>query len=201
MTPLNSSVPASATRSPRSGTRTVNWLAIKTPGIEPTSSEPIAARSTLPWARCASAGNPQQRGRMEDVRAHDLRGRQREDEQHHEREERPAADRRQPDDEPSGRAQREGDQVLPATEQERRVVRLDAAADEGLGEEAEAAEHERRADDDPRERVDVAAVAVLQPLRDLDADQRQRRRAGEHPERQARVHRARGGGAARRRRS
>ena len=94
----------------------------------------------------AEAGDPEQRRRVEDVGADDLRQREREDEHHHEPEEGAAADRGQADDEAAGRAEREGDQLVAALEDERRVVGLDAALDERLGDEPAAADHERGAD-------------------------------------------------------
>ena len=48
---------ASVTRSERSGSFTVSWLPIRTPGIEPISSHPVAPRSTLPvtkWPKPAT---------------------------------------------------------------------------------------------------------------------------------------------------
>jgi hypothetical protein len=117
----------------------------------------------------------------------DLRRGQREHEQHDEPEERAAADRCQADDEPAARAERDADHAVTVREQERRVRGLDAALDERLGEEAEAAEDERRADHLRHRVADAAPVLVLDPRGDLDAEQRHRRRADDHPERDPRV--------------
>ena len=97
--PLSTRMKANAKRSERSGTLIDIWLPSSTPGIDPTSSQPIACRSTLPCSEMAEPGDPEQRGRVGDVRADDLLRRQREEEQHREPEERPGADRRQADDE------------------------------------------------------------------------------------------------------
>jgi hypothetical protein len=60
------------------------------------------------------AGDVEQGGGMEDVRADDLVRTQRKDEQHRQSEERPAADRGQTDDEPADKADRDrGDSVAP----------------------------------------------------------------------------------------
>ena len=62
----------------------------------------------------AEAGDVEERGRVEDVRADDLVGAEREDEQHRQPEERPAADRGQADDEAADDADRDrGDAVAP----------------------------------------------------------------------------------------
>ena len=50
--PLNRRTVASATRNARSGSLSVNWLEISTPGIEPISSHPTALKSTLPAMKC-----------------------------------------------------------------------------------------------------------------------------------------------------
>src|SRR5438034_4436435 len=89
---------------------------------------------------------PQQRGGVEDVRADDLRNRQREDEHHHEPEERAAADGRQTDDEAEHGAHGRGDRLVAGLKEEWRVARLDAALDERLRDQAKPAEHERHAD-------------------------------------------------------
>src|SRR5918995_5051460 len=101
---------------------------------------------------------------MEDVRTHDLRGGQREHEQHHEREECAAAHGREPDDEAAARAERNGDDVLPPSEYERRIIRLNAASHERLRDKAESAEDQGGADDLCRGRVSAAAVSLLEPF-------------------------------------
>ena len=111
---------------------------------------------------------------MEDVRADDLRQRQRIDEHHHEPEEGAAADRGEADDEAEDGADGRRDQLVAAREQERRVGRLDPAPDDPLEEEAEPAGDERRADRVAHDRVGRVAVAVLQPVRCRDASQRER---------------------------
>ena len=47
-TPESERTSESATRSAWSGSFTVNWLPMSTPGIEPIRSQPVAPRSTLP---------------------------------------------------------------------------------------------------------------------------------------------------------
>ena len=134
------------------------------------------------------AGDPEERGRVEDVGADDLRHRQRIDEHHHEPEERAAADRRQADDEAEDRADDHREHLVAPAEDERPVVRLDAARDERLREEAETARDERAADGVALDRLRAVAVVVLDQGRDADAGERERARAEEHPERQPRVH-------------
>jgi hypothetical protein len=136
----------------------------------------------------AEAGDPEQCCGVEDVGADDLGQRQREDEHHDQPEERAAADRGQADDEAADGADRERDEAVAAGEQERCVVRLHAALDEGLRDEPDTADHERNTD---RVRLDVlgAARVVTEPRGDDDAEQRHRARPEEHPEGQARVHR------------
>jgi hypothetical protein len=51
--PAPTSTSPSATRIERSGRRTVHWLPIRIPGIDPSASQPVAARSTLSAERCA----------------------------------------------------------------------------------------------------------------------------------------------------
>jgi hypothetical protein len=50
--PLSPSTPARMKRSGRSGNFSVSWLPIRTPGIDPTSSQPTTPRSTLPATKC-----------------------------------------------------------------------------------------------------------------------------------------------------
>jgi hypothetical protein len=136
------------------------------------------------------ARDPEEERRVEDVRADDLRGRQREDEQHHEGEERPAPDGREADDEPAAGAERDRDRAVASGHHEGRVARLHAAGDEGLREKAEPADDERGADDLRGGRLDVVAVPPSEPLGHLHTRQRHRRRRNQHPQRHARVHRA-----------
>ena len=89
------------------------------------------------------AGDPEQRRGVEDVGADDLRHRQRIDEHHHETEEGAAADRREADDEAEDRADDHGEDLVAARENERQVARLDAALDERLRKEADAARDDR----------------------------------------------------------
>src|SRR5438876_3065445 len=138
----------------------------------------------------SEARDPQQRGGVEDVRADDLRDRQRIDHHHHEAEERAAADGGEPDDEAEdGPEQHRPNLVLPLHD-ERRVTGLDAPFDECLGNEARRAEHERGPDRVALCGLDTVAVRVLQPAGDGDTEQRHRARTGEHPERQMPVHRS-----------
>ena len=125
---------------------------------------------------------------MEDVRADDLRGGQREDEQHHEPEERAAADRREPDDEAAAHAERERDLLVAATEHERQVA-LHAARDEGLDRESDTAGDQRHAEDDRGRVLEAVAVPARKPGREGNPEKRERRRAGEHPESQPRMNR------------
>src|SRR6266545_611721 len=136
----------------------------------------------------ADAGHPQQCGGVKDVGADDLRHGQRIDEHHHETEERAAADRREPDDEPEYRADHDREDLVAATQDERAVARLDAALDEGLREEAEPTGDERSADGIALDRLRRFAVMALDQLRDADARERERAGAEEHPERQPGVH-------------
>src|SRR5207244_13210087 len=77
-----------------------------------------------------------------------------------------------------------------AGEEKGRVVRLDTDLDQRLRDEAEAAEDQRGTDRVGLDRLDAVAVVVLQPGRERDTEQGHRPRPEEHPERQARVHRA-----------
>ena len=103
----------------------MNRLEIQIPGIEPSSSQAIACRSTLPCDEMAEAGDPQQRGGVEDVRADDPRDRQRIDHHHHETEERAAADGREADDEAEDGADDDCADLVLALQDERRFARLD----------------------------------------------------------------------------
>src|SRR5205823_5693105 len=108
----------------------------------------------------AEAGDPEQRGRVEDVRADDLRDRQREHEHHHEPEERAAPDRSQAHDEPADCAERERDYAIAPLEQERRVIGLDAALEDRTVEDVRP-DRERRleAEDDHEDRRQQRAPA------------------------------------------
>ena len=86
-----------------------------------------------------------------------------------------------PTTKPHDRADRDRDQLLARVEMERRVVR--ATAHERLDREADAAGDQCAADDAAHRRL----RGVGERARDLDADQRERRRADEHPERERHV--------------
>jgi hypothetical protein len=58
----------------------------------------------------------------------------------------------------------------------------------GLREKPESAKHQGRADHLRGSRFDRIAVAPLDPLGQLHADERERRRGHQHPHRQARMH-------------
>ena len=123
---------------------------------------------------------------MEDVGADDPARSERVDEHHHEAEERPAADRGQPDDEPAEEAEPEGDRlVAPLEDVELRAVT--PRLQERLREEARAAEQERRADRPALHRLRAVAVVVREDRGQADPDERHRPRAGEHPQREPRV--------------
>jgi hypothetical protein len=141
----------------------------------------------VPVNEVADARDPEQRRRVENVRTHDFGRRQWEHEQHHETEERAASDRCQTDEEPAARSEGDTDHAVTVREQERRVRRLDAALDERLREEAEPAEDERVADHLGHDVAHAAPVLVLDPVRELDAYQRHRRRAEKHPKRDPRM--------------
>ena len=94
----------------------------------------------------------------------------------------PGADRREPDDEPARCADRDRDQLLAGVQVQRRVGLT--AADEGLDRKADAAGDQGAADDAAHRRL----RRVRERARDLHADERQRRRADEHPEREWHVH-------------
>src|SRR5918995_409545 len=133
-----------------------------------------AAGGSSPARReVAGAGDPEEGGGVEDVRADHLRRREREDEQHHEPEEGAAADRGQTDDEAADRAGEEGDLLVPTREQERRVA-LRSARDERLHGEADAACDERDPEDDRRGVLEALAVRVLEPGREPDAEKGER---------------------------
>src|SRR5579864_1250816 len=136
------------------------------------------------------ARDPEQCGRMEDVGGDDLRHRQRIDEHHHEPEEGAAADRGEADDEAEDRADQDGDDLVAPREDERQVARPDAALDQRLCEEADAAGDERGADRIALDRLGARAIVMLDLRRRPHAEQRQRAGAGEHPKGQMRVHRA-----------
>jgi hypothetical protein len=93
----------------------------------------------------AEARDPQERGRVEEVGAHDLGRRQGVDGQHQQPEERPGADRRQPDDEAADDPDRDRDHPVAVGEQEGCVVAV--GMEVRLDEEADAAEQERDAED------------------------------------------------------
>ena len=86
------------------------------------------------------AGYSQQHGRVEDVRADDLGGRERERDQHHEAEQRAAAHRREADDEPANDAGRHGDRAVAVSQDERLV--LGTRVQVGLDEERDPADDE-----------------------------------------------------------
>ena len=145
--PLRKRIVPSATRSTTSGSFTVKRLEISTPGIEPVEQPGRRVVVDVAADHVPDAGDPEERGRVEDVGADDLRHRQRIDEHHHEAEERAAADRGEPDDEAERRRRSSTAMHLVAPAQdERRVARLHAALDERLREEAEPADDERGAD-------------------------------------------------------
>src|SRR5205823_12151294 len=99
----------------------------------------------------------------------------------------PAADRRQADDEAAEEPDQHSGAAVAVREAER-VVRDLPRTDEALGQETRAPEDERAAEHLRRDRVDVVAVAVLEPGREPDAEQRRGRAAEEHPPRQLRLH-------------
>ena len=103
----------------------------------------------------AGAGDPEERGGVEDVRADDPRHRERVDEHHHQPEVRAAADRGDPDDEAEDGAGAERDQLVAAAHDERRLARLNPSLHERLGEEAGAAADERHADRVAEDRLRV----------------------------------------------
>ena len=173
--PATASVTASAIRSDRSGSFTVSCEPIRTPGIEPTSSHAVAWRSTLPRDEVPEPGDPEQRGRVEDVRPDDLGGRQREHGEHGEREERARADGREPDHEAAEQADHDGDDPVVPGEQERPVVALRAYV--GLDEEADAARRRGRRRGSPgrrprsrRRSVCLSHVASPTPTSDAGAE-------------------------------
>ena len=86
------------------------------------------------------ARDPEQRCGVEDVRADDLRDRQRVDHHHHEPEERAATHRGQADDETERGADQNGEDLVPAPQDERRVIGLHAALDERLRDQTRRAE-------------------------------------------------------------
>ena len=53
----------------------MNRLETQMPGIEPISSQPIGVQVDVAGDEVAEPGDPEQRGRVEDVRADDLRAR------------------------------------------------------------------------------------------------------------------------------
>ena len=113
----------------------------------------------------ADAGDPEQGGGMEDVRADDLLRRQRVDQQHRQPEERPRADGRQPDHEAANRADQNRDHPVPPAEQERRIV--GAPRNERLREETGASEDQRTPHNASHRRIRPVAKAAG----DLHADE------------------------------
>ena len=105
--PLSSSTDASAARSVRSGIRSVNWLENSTPGNRADQQPADRAQVDVAGDEVAETGDPEQRGRVEDVGADHLRRAQREDDQHRQPEEDARADRGQADDEAAEEADRD----------------------------------------------------------------------------------------------
>src|SRR5690348_5250044 len=134
------------------------------------------------------ACDPEQSGGVEDVRADDLVGPQREDEQQRQPEEHAAADGCQPDDVAAEEADEHGCDLVASAHDECAVADL-AHADGGLQQHAERAEQQRRAEDLAFRRLDAAAVPVLQPRRRRDAEERRRCAADEHPAAELRLRR------------
>ena len=96
-------------------------------------------------------------------------------------EERPDPTEVRPTTKPPDAPDRHGDDLVAPLKQKRRVV--GAAVQERLREKAETAEDERGADDLRHRRVGASPEAAC----DLHADERQRRRAEQHPEREVPV--------------
>src|SRR5205085_3357021 len=119
-----------------------------------------------------------------------LRHCQRIDEHHHEPEERPATDRREPDHEAEDGADDHRHDLVAPRQDERTIARLHAALDERLGEKADPARDERRADRIALDALRAIPIVMLDQRGDTDAGQRERAGAEEHPERQMPVHRA-----------
>ena len=164
----------------------MNWLPIRTPGIEPISSQPVAPRSTLPvtkwpkpatqsssaaWKRsvptifAAVSGKAIIITRPKNV---------------------PRADRREPDDEAAEDADQDGDHLVAPLQDERRVVAV--RAQERLDEEADPADHERDAEDLLRRVLVAVAVAVATATTTARRRASENgRRAEQHPHREPRV--------------
>src|SRR3954447_13604831 len=184
--PLSISTDASPRRSVRSRTLRENWLERRIPGMEPERRQAMVCRSTLPANRCPKPATQRSAAAWKMSVPTIFRQRQRENEHHHEPEERPAADRGQAYDEAARCAERKRDQPVAPRQQERSVVGLHSTLDEGLGDEGHPADHERCTDRVGLDRL-RSSVVVLEPRGDADAEQRHRARAQEHPEREPRV--------------
>ena len=120
LTPASVSVAASTIRSERSGSFTVNLPPMQ--DARDRADQQPAGRREVDAARdeMPGAGRREQDRRVEDVGADDLRGREREGDQHHEPEDRAAADRGQPDDEAADDPGEDGDHLVARREDERR---------------------------------------------------------------------------------
>ena len=180
--PESESTSASETRSARSGSFTVSWLPIRTPGIEPIRSQPVAPRSTLPvtkWPKPATQSSSAAWKRSVPTIFAAVSGKAT---IISEPEEGARADRGEPDDEAAEDADQDRDHLVAAQQQERRVAAV--GAQERLDEEADAADHER----DPEHLLGGAlvpvAVAMREPRRQRHPEQRGGRRADQHPHRE-----------------
>ena len=180
--PESESTSESETRSARSGSFTVSWLPISTPGIEPIRSQPVAPRSTLPvtkWPKPATQSSSAAWKRSVPTILAAVSGK--------------ATIITSPKNVP------EPTEVRPTMKPPKMPIRtaivlsrrcsrngasLPERAQERLDEEADPADHER----DPEHLLGGAlvpvAVAVGEPRRHRHPEQRERRRADQHPHRE-----------------
>ena len=180
LSPLRQRVAASAKRKARSGRPTLTWLPIRTPGIEPTSSQAHRFELDVPGHQVADAGDQEESCGVEDVGADDDAGRHGKGQPHHEREERAASDRGQPDDKPADGTDRDGDDPVTVREPPEPRPRSYSVG-EGLGRERDCPEDQRSAEYLGLDRVGGIPVPVRQECGDPDTDQGRRRASGQHP--------------------
>ena len=184
--PARPRTPASRKRSGRSGMERVSRPPMRTPGIEPSRSQPRIPKSTLPAAQCAAPATYRSAAAWKMSVPTTLCARSGKTMSSVEPEEDPAADGRQADDEPAEDADEDGRGAVTPTEHPPCVAgRL--LLDEALRDQPDRPEEQRSAEHLPHHRLDVVAVALGQLHVDPHAEQRRGRRPEEHPPGQPRT--------------
>ncbi len=178
--PARPRTPASRKRSGRSGIESVRRPPTSTPGIEPSRSQAEDLEVDVAGRPVRRPGDVQKGSGVKDVRADDLVGAQREDDEERQPEEDPAPHGRQADDEPAEDADEDGrGAVTPAEHPPCVAGRL--LLDEALRDQPDCPEEERAAEHLPHHRLDVFAIALGQLDVDPHAEQRRGCRPEEHP--------------------